>query len=78
VFRLIGSRKDGLYVYYELTDLSMLAIIDVIRRGEGGQRPAPRVKPRRVKGCDCPQCSVAPTSKGRGEWQKHHSGTKGD
>lgn len=36
---LIGSRKDGLYVYYELADFGVLAVIDAIRRGPGNRPP---------------------------------------
>jgi DNA-binding transcriptional ArsR family regulator len=61
---LIGSRKDGLYAYYELTDFSMLAVIDIVRRSSGPRLPSRHERPPRIEGCDCPQCSGVSASKG--------------
>jgi ArsR family transcriptional regulator len=61
---LIGSRKDGLYVYYELADFGVLAVIDVIRRAQGTRPPTRQATFPRIEGCGCPRCSTAPASTG--------------
>jgi DNA-binding transcriptional ArsR family regulator len=51
---LVASRKDGLQVYYRLTDERVQITLDALL----GEIEAPSGE--KLVGCPCPQCSVIP------------------
>jgi DNA-binding transcriptional ArsR family regulator len=67
---LVTSRKDGLRVYYQVSDPGIFAVLDGMRRvayGPGKQRGRSPVRlvltPPRGR-CKCPQCMPASQSDG--------------
>jgi len=63
---LVVNRKDGLRVYYKVTDPQVFDLVDnvkdVLRAQRGGHLPA-SLEPRPIssgKPCNCPQCSTTP------------------
>jgi len=51
---LVEGRRRGVYTYYHVRDLGVLAAIDVVRVAPRAAGPAPgRVG---VRSCACPQC----------------------
>ncbi len=57
---VIEGRRNGAFVYYRLRDRSVLEIADVASSVVGRVR-ASVPRPRRLDGCECPQCSAAAT-----------------
>lgn len=45
---LVDSRRDGLYIYYRLSDPSVAQVLDVVL--------GPAGKPRHASTCACPEC----------------------
>ena len=59
---VIEGRRHGAFVYYRLRDRSVLGITDFVSNVAGRVRAAAPAGPRRLEGCECPQCSAAATS----------------
>ena len=57
---LVADRKDGLRVYYRITDRSIFRVLDPVRTmvEQQGIKFAP-VTERAPRGCSCPTCSPA-------------------
>ena len=57
---LVADRKDGLRVYYRITDRAVFRVLDPARSivEQQGLKFAP-VKGRAPRGCPCPSCSPA-------------------
>ncbi len=57
---LVADRKDGLRVYYRITDRAVFRVLDPARSivEQQGLKFAP-VKERAPRGCSCPSCSPA-------------------
>lgn len=56
---LVADRKDGLRVYYRITDRAILKVLDPARmmvEQQGGAFPETERSPR---DCPCPSCSIA-------------------
>ncbi len=64
---LVGNRKEGVRVYYQVTDPALFDLIDGLKAilqeaGEWGPVPAIQAAPPAPrKLCKCPQCSPALT-----------------
>ena len=63
---VIEGRRDGAFMYYRLRDRSVLGITDVASSVAGRVRASAPARPRRLDGCECPQCSAAAMSAGGG------------
>jgi len=64
---LVVNRKDGLRVYYKVTDSQVFDLVDnvkeILRAQRGGLLPEP-IEARSTssgKPCHCPQCSTTPS-----------------
>ena len=63
---VIEGRRVGAFVYYRLRDRSVLGVVDSAGSIAGRGRASAPARPRRLDGCECPQCSAAATSPGGG------------
>ncbi len=53
---LVTSRKEGLRVYYQLSDPHVLAVLDDVR-SVAGLPAGKRAQPMPRGACNCPQCA---------------------
>ena len=63
---VVVDRRDGLRIYYKLSDPSLGSLVDVAQlalmrlgRLQAEEALAPETANKVVPGCDCPKCSVA-------------------
>ncbi len=54
---LIEGQRDGAYIYYELRDYSVMAMVDLASRLLGRTSAAFPPVVERIEGCECPRCS---------------------
>ena len=56
---VVESRRDGLYIYFRLSDHKVVQVLDTIL--------GPAGKPRNPSTCACPECQPENTPCGRGQ-----------
>ncbi|MBC7255586.1 MAG: helix-turn-helix transcriptional regulator, partial [Chloroflexi bacterium] len=58
---LVRDRREGLMVYYALTDPGLVKLVDhvaEIARAQGKPADLPEIPKEPLEGCPCPQCTA--------------------